>query len=125
MPVKIEGKVDFSRIIDNFTTEKRQIITDTLTEVIQNVVSEMESPKHGIKYGNHTASAPNEAPAIQTTELLTTVEIDDENGSITFVAEHAAIMEFGSVFIAPRPFLIPAVNKVIPYFEKRLNELIK
>ena len=78
----------------------------------------IDGPKTGRVYGGHQASAPGEAPANETGELVKSGRVVDRGETGRFVrtnvewnAEHAAYMQFGTSKIAPRPFAdIAAAN---------------
>ena len=69
------------------------------------------------KRGNieHRASAPGEAPASDTGRLVAAITYDmDDRKPIAYVraaTEYAKRLEFGTVEVAARPFLLPAVKK--------------
>jgi HK97 gp10 family phage protein len=83
----------------------------------------VESVQHGPKTGAiythdgiaHQASAPGEAPATDTGELVSsmTFEVDDDGFGASIVAKspHAAPLEFGTVDMDARPFMGPAFEK--------------
>ena len=80
--------------------------------VIGEIKIAMAEPKHGRRYGYHVASAPGEAPAIDTGELAGSVQ---ELGSASSAREvwveygsdvpQAAFTELGTSRMAPRPWL--------------------
>lgn len=77
--------------------------------------AEMLAPKSGVVYGSHQASAPGEAPAVETSALIRsgyavmTGELKAEAG---FSDEKAEDLELGTTRIAPRSFLLPALLQV-------------
>jgi hypothetical protein len=94
----------------------------------------MAGPKSGRLYkvsetGElHQASAPGEAPAIDTTNLSESVQAErvGNTDARTFVsAEYAAPLEFGTARMAPRPFLIPAAHKAIEFIQKWGSKQVK
>lgn len=96
------------------------------------IVLIMQGEKTGRIYGNHQASAPGEAPATDSGELVKGLmpPIFQDNGLTVYLkatAEHSLWMEFGthnengSVRIAPRPFMGPANNKFFPIIKKKLE----
>ena len=74
-------------------------------------------PKTGRVYRrrgvSHQASAPGEAPASDTGALVqrssTRYEPNDLRGVVSFHAAYAALLEFGTTRMEPRPFLRPAL----------------
>lgn len=73
----------------------------------------MALPHSGQMYGAHRASAPGEAPAIDTGALVNSIqtEMDGQAQAVVYSnMEHAVYMEYGTVHIAPRPFFVPAAE---------------
>lgn len=77
----------------------------------------MEGIKSGIAYGTHIASAPGEAPAIDTGLLRASIQAKRITYAQTWVVnagtDYAEGLEFGTPRIAPRPFMLPAAEKVV------------
>lgn len=92
----------------------------------------MNPPKSGRIYrrGNvaHQASAPGEAPATDTGNLVNSAytkklgQADYETG---FTAEYAAALEFGTAKIEPRPYLRPAVEAVRDAFIRAIKRIVE
>ena len=77
----------------------------------------------------HQASAPNEAPATDTGNLVNsayTKKMGDADYETGFTAEYAAHLEFGApkAAIAPRPFLRPAVEAVKERFLSAIKRIV-
>ena len=76
---------------------------------------------------SHTASAPGEPPATDTGFLISSisntvdVEAGDLVGKIIVSAPYAASLEFGTLNMAPRPYLQPALNENA----EKINEIFK
>ena len=71
-------------------------------------------------------AAPGEAPAIDTGNLLNSgyhKMTGPTEGEVGFGAEYAVYLEMGSVRMAPRPFLGPAVERVWPEFVKAMEQI--
>lgn len=77
------------------------------------VTSIQQGPKTGIQYGRHQASAPGEPPAADTGRLASgiTLEIADDEALVISNAAYSAALEFGTRFMEPRPFMMPAYVK--------------
>jgi phage gpG-like protein len=63
----------------------------------------------------HQASAPGEAPAIDTGNLVNSIQTEMIGKATAMVftnTEYAYDLEFGAAHLAPRPFLQPAVSAV-------------
>lgn len=92
----------------------------------------MKGAKTGRTYGNHQASAPGEAPAVDIGSLKNSIQAKpvgdgSREWEINVGAEYAAHLEFGTPFIAPRPFARPAAEairaKVDDAFEEEFRNL--
>lgn len=91
-------------------------------EINTAVVVSMAAEKHGrIDDFGHQASAPGEAPAIDTGYLansMTAELLNSETAIVYTNAEYAEELEFGGSKLAPRPFLQPAVSRVTAAVER-------
>ena len=92
----------------------------------------MNPPKSGRIYrrGNvvHQASAPGEAPATDTGNLVNsayTKKLGDSDYETGFTAEYAAALEFGTPKIEPRPYLRPAVEAVKKAFIDAIKRIVE
>lgn len=89
------------------------------TNIAERAVASMEGSKSGRVYGRHRASAPGEAPAIDTGILhgsMFTREIGPTTYLVGTNVEYAPHLEMGTVNIRPRSFLLPAVeDERVPY----------
>jgi len=97
----------------------------------------MNPPKTGryYKHGNvvHQASAPGEAPATDTGNLVGsgyTKKMGDSDyetgfGNTAETAEYAAPLEFGTPRILPRPYLRPAVEAVRDQFVSAIRQIVE
>lgn len=87
----------------------------------------MAEPKTGRVYGNHQASAPGEAPAIDTGLLTNSLQEAYENDGMTGYAytntAYAPDLEYGHPdgTVAPRPFMQPAAREERPLFVRRMK----
>lgn len=86
----------------------------------------LESPAGGRVYGSHVASAPGEPPASDTGALVRSIRVDHKalKANVIVAAQYAALLEFGTQFIAPRPFVRPTVAKSRPAMVKVFNDEI-
>jgi hypothetical protein len=69
----------------------------------------------------HRASAPGEAPAVDTSNLINAfgAEKVGQTGAIAYnTAEYAVPLEFGSHKMAARPFYVPAAFRAVEVFWK-------
>lgn len=75
----------------------------------------------------HIASAPGEAPATDTGELVASIknvtEITPEFARVGSDKDYGAYLEFGTMKIKERPWLRPARLKGLALFKQRLKRL--
>lgn len=119
---------DLSRIASALEPAVTALVEETLEHIQQHVETAMELPKSGNVYGTHVASQPGEPPAIDSGDLIGSAEIAMESptvGSIAYTSDHAAHMEFGTVHIAARPFLNPAVETERPAFNRAFSKILE
>lgn len=137
--ITVDTKVDtgrLNRILRNLGANTDTALRQVAFKVQQEAVTMMSDAKHGILYGDHLASAPGEAPAMDTGALANSIYVatPTENNappmsdvSIPTPKRHTvnvgpsvfygAILEFGAG-MAPRPFMRPAVNSVARYVQR-------
>jgi HK97 gp10 family phage protein len=90
----------------------------------------MSLPKSGRAYRRgrraiHVASAPGEAPAIDTGNLAGSINFGMQSptmAEVTVNAEYAAYLEFGTIRMAARPYVEPALEKVRDQFRGILGQ---
>jgi HK97 gp10 family phage protein len=77
----------------------------------------------------HQASAPGEAPATDTGTLASSihakVDSDGFGAEVEAAAEYAAALEFGTSTMAPRPFLLRALNENRKQIVKRVQDALR
>lgn len=81
-----------------------------------------------VAYRFHRASAPGEAPAIDTGHLVNSFFTKKLGRLVRIIgvnAEYAAALEFGTERIAPRPYLRPALNAVRGFFVGAMREIVR
>jgi HK97 gp10 family phage protein len=74
----------------------------------------------------HRASAAGEAPATDTGRLVGSIRADvaGKEANVSANTVYAAPLEFGTRDIAPRPFMVPALESERPSWERRLREAV-
>lgn len=78
----------------------------------------------------HQASAPGEAPATDTGNLVGSIEvftgnIDNLEAEVRTNAEYAMNLEVGTAHIEPRPFMVPAVRRNEQPFRETVKAIVK
>ena len=75
----------------------------------------------------HQASAPGQAPAIDTGLLANSIQARayGRDGAMIYTnTEYAEVLELGGKHILPRPFMRPAVEKIAPKFLAAMKTLV-
>jgi hypothetical protein len=101
---------------------------DTKSEI----TARMSDPKSGRIYRRgqkiHQASAPGEAPAIDTSLLVTSIHVSDYGrfGAMVYTnTEYAEVLERGGRYMQPRPAWRQAVDKIAPKFLDVIRRLVE
>jgi HK97 gp10 family phage protein len=109
-----------------------KLVRSTAASIEGRAKASMPGQKTGRNYKRgkrrHQASAPGETPAVDTGNLMNSIQAvqeSDLHATIGVGAEYAVWLEFGTRRIAPRPFLGPAFEWAKPAFEQGLKELLK
>ena len=109
-----------------------RLVRTTALNIEGSAKTSMSGSKGGRTYKRrkktHTASAPGEAPAIDTGALVNSLNTEMA-GELSAVVgtnmEYAEALEFGSHKTAPRPLISPAFEEAEPGFDAGLKELLK
>lgn len=110
-----------------------RIVLQTAKKVNDTARSLMAVPKTGRLYDRpggkvHIASAPGEAPAIDTSNLIQSLR-EQMTGDLTAIAytdvEYSVPLEFGSIQIDPRPFYLPAAEMEEDEFIDAMRKIIR
>ena len=95
------------------------------------VMYQMYNPRR-----EHRASAPGEAPASDTGNLVSKIIVKQKSKNITNVesnADYSAFLEYGTSKMEPRPFMLPAfekskkpiINAVLKRVKNKIEEYTK
>ena len=119
-------------VIQLLTAEIKHIIYDEPALIKNDVVNSMNQPHAGRVYKRrsieHKASAPGEAPAIDTGALVNSIEIvhyGTLQSAVLSNQEYALALELGrpEANLEPRPYMRPAAKKAVTRINKRLHAL--
>src|SRR5262245_47156379 len=103
----------------------KAIIEADLNALRAAMIQEFNEPKTGRQYrrpsgAKYTASAPGEPPAIRTGALERSISEPNVQespgevvGQIVIGADYAVGLEYGRARVAPRPFVIPAIEELL------------
>lgn len=124
---KVQIKVNHSEL-KNLLTKAENIVNESSEYMAEEMKKSITTgAKSGKQYENHTASAPGQAPANWTGQLLRSIQIQKFKGiSYVFVsAKYAEFLEFGTSKMRPRPFIIPAFIKTKRMIKETLKRIAK
>jgi hypothetical protein len=107
------------------------VIKESAENIREDVHREMNKPKHGRFYviggKPHTASAPGEAPAVFTGDLIASIK-EKKVGKLTWIVPaegKQALWEYGLYGFPARPYFRPASAKEFPNFERECIKALK
>lgn len=133
---KTSIKIVFNKlpqIAAQLPAEVAMVVQKAAYDVEANAKASMSGPKTGFIYkrGNkmHQASAPGEAPAIDTGTLVNSIQsrmTGMSSAEVSVGAAYGLPLEYGTEdgHIAPRPFMTPAAEKVKPGFIEACKQLL-
>ncbi len=125
MPVT-EYENHFDEIAREYERMAGLVVHKTIARIHDECIISFSLPKHGLRHGDHIASAPGEPPAIDTGNLANSMShqmIGPHEGEVTVGAEYSVDLEMGGSGMAPRPYLGPAVEKVWPEFITAMEKI--
>jgi hypothetical protein len=118
---------NFARIAARLPDEAGEIVEETCDNILTAIVVGMTGPKSGRVYSSHQASAPGEMPAVDTSNLVNSVQVDMINETVGVVhtgdVEYAPHLEYGTINMDPRPFMTPAAEAEQQPFIRRMSQL--
>ena len=116
------------RVVENPEHNAERLIARAAMMVQGRIVDSIQrDPKTGVVYGNHQASAPGQPPATDTGQLVRSITMSVEGtegevvGVIRASAPYAAMLEFGTSNIAPRPYMQPGLESQ----RRKIEEMFK
>lgn len=121
----------FPEIVRRLPGAAREIVQETIDEIDETVKHGMATTKSGRAYVRggriHIASAPGEMPAIDTTNLISSLQkkivSGKAHGYYYTEVDYAPMLEYGTSEIAPRPFMTPAAEKAKKSFMRKFRRL--
>jgi HK97 gp10 family phage protein len=106
----------------------KRVVRTTALSIETDMKRRMQGPKSGRLYRRggkiHVASAPGEAPAIDTALLINSIQTTHEGFTswIDVFADYGGYLEFGTTHMAPRPYMAPSFEANRERFEKDLGK---
>jgi HK97 gp10 family phage protein len=140
--IKVSGLEKALEVLRKAETELQEPIKDTLKGGAQLIRGEaIKSIQSGSKTGRtykrynptrtHRASAPGEAPASDTGNLVSNIMVQEKGDSIEVQsnAEYSKFLEYGTSKMEARPFLFPAYEmsreKIVQAIFKKVSQTIQ
>ena len=117
--VKLDTIFNNITMVDDIILSSSRTIPEKVANLmIADMKKSMTEPKHGLMYGSHQASAPGEAPAIEETDLYRSIELvrNSPNEVGISASEEGLMLELGTVYIEPRPWIVPIVEAWRPKY---------
>jgi len=121
---------NFPQLTGQMRYRASQVVRKTAFDIQGNAQASMSGHKSGQvyeRYGRaHQASAPGEAPAIDTGYLQNSIAVEmlSDLQAIVFTnALYAEYLEFGTARMAPRPYMVPAAERAWPGFLAAMGSL--
>lgn len=124
---------EFESVIDKVIAEVHDALNAAVLETAEDIVEDVENamvePKSGVHYKGlpRTSSAPGEAPSVQsgdTQESYHAVPDGDLQAAAYSNSINAERMEYGTVFIEPRPALAPATERAGQQLEQKHGQIV-
>jgi phage gpG-like protein len=122
---------NFPKILATMDSRAHDAVRETLFDIKGRSQALMQENKTGIVYRRknqrqHQASAPGEAPAPDTGNLIASIDTQmtgRTTGMVFTNVEYAAVLEFGGKNMQPRPFFVPATQAAWPAFLAKMNKI--
>lgn len=127
MTIRVTAVNRLPSISRDLAARVSRVVKQTANAITASAKERMAEPKTGRFYGSHRASAPGEAPAIDTGNLAGSIEVEMDGpltAVVTVGAEYGPFLEYGTAHIAPRPFLTPAVEEARPGFVEAVKQAL-
>lgn len=113
------------RVRSNRLPEIARRLPSKADQVVRKAAFDVEGEMKGSMLGNGP-SAPGEPPAIDTGNLVNsiqTTQVSDAHWRVTVGADYGVYLEYGTIFMEPRPFRDKAVDAVRPSFISAMRGL--
>ena len=140
--IKVSGLEKALEVLRKAETELQEPIKDTLKggaqlirgEAIKLIQSGSKTGRTYKRYNptrTHRASAPGEAPASDTGNLVSNIMVQEKGDSIEVQsnAEYSKFLEYGTSKMEARPFLFPAYEmsreKIVQAIFKKVSQTIQ
>ena len=132
MPSSLESNIP--HLVGRMRARATRLVRRTASDIAADTRTSMGGLKHGRKYTRggktHQASAPGEAPAIETPEggyaqTIRTAKVDDLTSAVGTDDPRGPALELGGRRVASRPHLGPAAARAREGFAEGLKEIFE
>jgi hypothetical protein len=124
-----------AKITKNLIPEMRRRLQQNGAAAVQKAVSDIEAEskrrmtdsKTGRIYGNHQASAPGEAPAVDSGGLFNSIQgvmTAPMSGIVYTDKEYAPVLEFGGAKMEARPIFGPVAEEVGQRYTEAMEQVL-
>lgn len=124
--ISISVKDKTPELLGKLEAAIRRYVAKAAAYIEGEVKASMGGPKSGQRYGTHIASAPGESPAIDSSNLIGSIQIVIENNGLMArmgtPVEYAPMLEDGTSRMAARPVWEVERIESLPTLEKMLKE---
>lgn len=136
--IRLEGSKELQAALQRASKDIRDAVSravvGTALELQGNIKTSIaRGPASGRTYEKynprrtHTASASGQPPMTDTGRLVNSIEFDkigDLTATVGSKLAYATYLEYGTSRMAARPFFRPAVEKITPKYQERLEKAI-
>lgn len=136
--IRLEGSAELQSALKRASAEIRAAVSKEVMATAQDlradVVRTLRQPGKGVTYQKrnptrtHTASAGGDPPATDTGRLRNSImfeKLGDLTAAVKTDVEYGTYLEYGTINMAARPFLRPAVERIRPQYIGRLEQVLK
>lgn len=124
--VSVDVNNGFLRVLNGLEAAINGVVRETIKRIEANVKMGMQEIHSGAMYGTHQASAPGEYPAIDTGALINSVQSEMETDLVGVVytnSNYAMYLEYGTINMSPRSFMVPSTERERDGFMRRMADL--
>jgi hypothetical protein len=127
-------KSNIPQLVGRMRLRAKQLVRKTASEIAADTRTSMGGLKHGRDYQRvgkiHRASAPGEAPAIETpgngyAQTIRAAQVDELTSAVGTDDARGPALELGGARVAARPHLGPAAERARPGFAEGFGEIFE
>lgn len=119
-------EAEFNKLLSSAEGITEEAADKMAKEMKKSILSGAKSGRqYYINGARHTSSAPGQAPANVTGDLVRSIEVSKSNNkaTVSISKDYAVFLEFGTSKMRPRPFILPAFLKTKRWFIEKLKAL--